>query len=59
MKLVKGTMEQIEAMNPTITKWYLDTPIWNQRTNRFYNKLGYIEKSRDTKTIYYQKTICR
>lgn len=50
-------MAQIEAMNPTITTWCLDTPVWNQRTNRFYKKIGYIEKSRDSKMIYYQKNI--
>lgn len=52
-------MEQIEAMNPAVTVWCLDTPIWNQRTNRFYKKLGYVETGRDAKTIYYQKTIDR
>ena len=52
-------MEQIEVMNPTVTTWCLDTPVWNRRTNSFYKKIGYEEKSRDAKTIYYQKTICR
>lgn len=52
-------MEQIEAMNSAVTVWCLDTPIWNQRTNRFYKKLGYVETGRDAKTIYYQKTIDR
>ena len=52
-------MEQIEAMNPVITVWRLDTPIWNRRTNRFYKKIGYVENGRDAKTVYYQKTIDR
>ena len=52
-------MEQIEAMNPTITEWCLDTPTWNRRTNQFYRKIGYVETSRDAKTVYYQKTIER
>ena len=25
----------------------LDTPIWNERTNRFYKKCGYTEIGRD------------
>ena len=52
-------MEQIEAMDPAITTWCLDTPIWNQRTNRFYQKIGYVETSRDAEFIYYQKSISR
>lgn len=48
-------MKQIESMNPNVTMWSLDTPIWNQRTNNFYKKNGYIEKSRDEEMIYYQK----
>ena len=48
-------MKQIESMNPNVTMWSLDTPIWNQRTNNFYKKIGYIEKSRDEEMIYYQK----
>ena len=50
-------MEQIERMNPAVTTWCLDTPIWNQRTNRFYPKIGYVEKGRDAETVYYQKTV--
>ena len=48
-------MQQIELMNPNVTMWCLDTPIWNQRTNNFYKKIGYIEKSRDEEMVYYQK----
>ena len=51
-------MEQIEAMNPDVTMWCLDTPVWNTRTNRFYKKLGYAEKSRDDEMVYYQKNMC-
>lgn len=48
-------MKQIEAINPNVTMWCLDTPVWNQRTNNFYKKIGYTEKNRDEETIFYQK----
>ncbi len=48
-------MEQIEAIDPNVTMWCLDTPIWNRRTNDFYKKIGYIEKNRDEETVFYQK----
>lgn len=48
-------MKQIELLNPNVTMWCLDTPIWNQRTNHFYTKIGYVEKSRDEEMVYYQK----
>lgn len=50
-------MRCIEEMNPLITKFYLDTPIWNGRTNNFYKKIGYIETKRDDKFVYYQKNV--
>lgn len=52
-------MEQIEAMNPNVTMWCLDTPIWNNRTNSFYKKIGYVEKNRDAEMVYYQKIMSR
>lgn len=52
-------MEQIEEMNPNISMWCLDTPIWNIRTNNFYKKLGYIETHRDEEMVYYKKIINR
>ena len=48
-------MNRIEAMDPNVTMWCLETPVWNQRTNRFYQKIGYIEKDRDDEMISYQK----
>ena len=42
-------------MNPNVTMWCLDTPVWNQRTHQFYKKIGYTEKSRDDEMVSYQK----
>lgn len=50
-------MQKIEAMYPEVKEFYLDTPIWNVRTNRFYKKLGYTEYKRDDELIYYVKRI--
>lgn len=50
-------MRCIEEMNPLITKFFLDTPIWNRRTNNFYKKIGYIETKRDDEFVYYQKNV--
>lgn len=49
-------MQKIEAMYPEVKEFYLDTPIWNVRTNRFYKKLGYLEYKRDKEFIYYVKS---
>lgn len=35
----------------------LDTPIWNRRTNPFYQKLGYQEIRRDEESVYYRKDL--
>ena len=48
-------MQQIEAMFPEVKLFTLDTPIWNVRTNAFYQKLGYVEIRRDGDFIYYEK----
>ena len=50
-------MKEIEAMYPEVKEFYLDTPIWNVRTNRFYKKLGYSEYKRDNEFVYYVKKI--
>lgn len=50
-------MQKIEAMYPEVKEFYLDTPIWNIRTNQFYKKLGYSEYKRDDEFIYYVKGI--
>lgn len=48
-------MELIEASFPDASGFILDTPIWNQRTNRFYQKYGYIEYKRDEEFVFYRK----
>ena len=50
-------MRLLEQSFPDIQKWCLDTPIWNERTNQFYLKLGYIETGRDEEVVYYEKVI--
>ena len=48
-------MQQIETIFPDVKTFSLDTPIWNLRTNAFYQKLGYTEVRRDNDFVYYQK----
>ncbi len=48
-------MKEIEEMFPAVKEIYLDTPIWNIRTNSFYLKLGYTEYKRDREFVYYTK----
>lgn len=48
-------MQQIETMFPDVKTFSLDTPIWNVRTNAFYQKLGYTEVRRDSDFVYYEK----
>lgn len=48
-------MQQIETMFPDVKTFSLDTPIWNVRTNTFYQKLGYTEVRRDNDFVYYEK----
>lgn len=50
-------MQEIEKLDPQITMLILDTPIWNRRTNQFYQKLGYREKRRDKEFVYYEKEV--
>ena len=50
-------MKMVEACYPGIRKIKLDTPLWNVRTNAFYNKLGYCEVRRDEAFAYYQKEL--
>lgn len=49
-------MQEIEGMFPAVKEFYLDTPIWNIRTNSFYQKLGYTEYKREGEFVYYTKT---
>ena len=48
-------MQQIEAMFPEVKVFTLDTPIWNVRTNAFYQKLGYVEVRSNGDFVYYEK----
>ena len=48
-------MQQIETSFPDVKIFTLDTPIWNIRTNAFYQKLGYAEVRRDGDFVYYEK----
>ena len=48
-------MQQIEERFPEVKIFTLDTPIWNIRTNAFYQKLGYVEVRRDGDFVYYEK----
>ena len=49
-------MEEIEKKFDA-EKIKLDTPVWNVRTNRFYQKCGYTETGRDDESVYYEKVI--
>ena len=55
----RASMEIMEKMFPAITLWKLETPVWNERTNRFYQHLKYVEIRRDSQSIYYQKEIIK
>ena len=48
-------MQQIEESFAEAKVFTLDTPIWNIRTNAFYQKLGYEEVNRDGDFVYYEK----
>ena len=50
-------MQEIERIFSDVKEIFLDTPIWNIRTNAFYKKLGYIEYKKDNEFIYYIKKI--
>ena len=48
-------MQQIEERFAEVKVFTIDTPIWNVRTNAFYQKLGYEEVNRDGNFVYYEK----
>lgn len=48
-------MQEIERIFSDAEEIFLDTPIWNIRTNAFYQKLGYIEYKKDDELVYYMK----
>ena len=52
-------MQEIEALFPDAKEIALDTPIWNQRTNALYPKLGYTETKRDNEFVFYSKKVPR
>ena len=48
-------MQEIERIFPDTKEIFLDTPVWNIRTNAFYQKLGYTEYKKDGEFVYYVK----
>ena len=50
-------MQEIERIFSDTEEIILDTPVWNIRTNAFYQKLGYVEYKKDDEFIYYIKKI--
>lgn len=50
-------MQEIERIFSDAKDLYLDTPVWNIRTNAFYQKLGYIVYKKEDEFIYYSKKI--
>lgn len=50
-------MQEIERIFSDAKEICLDTPVWNIRTNAFYQKLGYIEYKKDDEFIYYIKKV--
>lgn len=50
-------MQEIERIFSDAKELYLDTPVWNIRTNAFYQKLGYIVYKKEDEFIYYSKKI--
>ena len=50
-------MREIERMFPEVKEMYLDTPVWNIRTNSFYPKLRYTVYKRDSEFVYYTKIV--
>ena len=52
-------MQEIERIFSDAKEIFLDTPVWNIRTNAFYQKLGYTEYKKDDEFIYYIKSCDR
>ena len=50
-------MELAESVYPDAKAAFLDTPLWNVRTNAFYQKLGYQKYKEDDEFAYYQKAL--
>ena len=52
-------MQEIERIFSDAKEIFLDTPVWNVRTNAFYQKLGYTEYKKDGEFVYYSKSCDR
>lgn len=51
-------LELLGEEYPLAKKWSLDTPDWNQRTRRFYEKSGFVVVGIDRRgLVYFQKVI--
>ena len=50
-------MQEIERIFSDAKEIFLDTPVWNIRTNAFYQKLGYVEYKKNDEFVYYRKKI--
>lgn len=50
-------MEMIENLFSDAGSFTLDTPLWNIRTNNFYQKLGYEIVKKDKEFAYYVKKV--
>lgn len=50
-------MEMIENLYSDVSSFTLDTPLWNIRTNNFYQKLGYEIEKKDKEFAYYVKEV--
>jgi len=55
--LGKQAMALVEAEFPQVSRWTLDTPLWNSRTRRFYAGLGYREIRQDREFVYLEKRV--
>jgi len=52
-------MKCVENVYTDVNEIFLNTPLWNIRTNSFYKKLGYIEVKKEDGFCFYQKKIER
>lgn len=48
-------MREIETLYPAVSTFRLETPLWNTRTNQFYQKIGYQERYRTEEEVFYEK----
>lgn len=42
---------------PNAKTWWLDTPVWNKRTRRFYEKLGFVVVNQHEELLIFEKTV--